>query len=359
MKPKATLLPCGHFSQGTDADGTPNCSICGERAAIARMKERAAGAAVTDPTRGQPATARDTGAAAGWPMGESEPREGVYNLPDSIYHRDPLKVYGTESLSGSSARHLIPPSTPAHYRWRMDHPSQPTPAMIFGSAVHALALDTQDLAAFDGNSWSSKAGDLFLAEHDPDGDEAPILAKDVSAAKAMAHSLLAHPLVQMGLSNGSPEQAMFCRDPETGVWLRGKVDYLARGVGSHLIVTDIKTTECAHESEFARSAGKLSYHIQDAHYARIIKHLGLARKVTMIFAAVEKTPPYLVNVHQISGDDMKRGDELNEMAIRRFAHCLNTGEWPGYPQRINKLTLPAYVARAEEEALYEGDEDQC
>lgn len=349
----ATLLPCGHFT----LDPEQGCGICAEREAGEKAKI-AAKEMASKPVGPDPTVATVTTAVAARAIGETEPVAGVYQVPDSIYHRDPLKAYGTESLSGSSARLLLPPSTPAHYRYRIDHPSDGrTPAMIFGSAVHALTLGTADLAVFDGGSWTSKAAERFLAEHDPDGDDAPILARDVAAAKAMAAALLAHPIVQMGLANGEPEQAMFAQHPETGVWLRGKVDYLARAAGGHLIVTDIKTTECAHESEFARTVGKLSYHVQDAHYARIIRLLKLAKSVTMIFATVEKAPPYLVNVHEIDGEDLKRADELGEMAIRRFAHCLETGQWDGYPVRINKVSLPQWVAHAEEDALlYEGDE---
>lgn len=348
---RATLLPCGHFALGAEQ----RCGICAERDA-AKAARDALVVREPDPTWAVAATAPVTAVAA--VLGTGEPQAGVYQIPDSIYHRDPLRAYGIESLSGSSARLMLPPSTPAHYRYRIDHPSDGrTPAMIFGSAVHALTLDTACLAVFDGGSWASKAGEQFLAEHDPDGDDAPILARDVPAAGAMARALLTHPIVKMGLSNGEPEQAVFAQHPATGVWLRGKLDYLARAAGNHLIITDIKTAESASVAEFTRAVGKLSYHIQDAHYARIIRLLGLAKKVTMIFATVEKSPPYLVNVHQIDSEDLKRAEELDEMAIGRFAHCLDTGEWPGYPERINKITLPPWVARAEDEALCEGDDE--
>lgn len=351
-KRKPTLLACGHLSF------TDRCDICADRA----LADAARSASRPDPTQGQPATATDPGAAAGWPTAEKHlgdtPTAGVYKLPDSVYHKDPLRAYGLESLSGSTARYLIPPSTPAHYRWLIDHRNEPTPAMIFGSAVHALTLDTAELAVFDGRSWDSKAGERFLLEHDPDGDQAPILARDVPAAKAMAYSLRSHPIVAKALCNGTPEQAMFAQDEQTGAWLRGKLDYLQHTVGDRLVVTDIKTTTSAHEWEFARSAAKISYHVSDAHYARIIKILGLARHVTMIYATVEGTPPYLVNVHQISNDDLRRAEELDRLAINTYARCLAAGAWPGYPVRINTITLPVYKARNEEDALASADEGE-
>ncbi len=349
-RPKMTKLACGHYSDNG------KCEICLAREAMeaAQAAAREATASRPDPTIPAPAAAAPESVAA--VLGTGEPTAGVYDIPDSIYFKDPLKAYGTESLSGSSARFLIPPSTPAHYRWRMDHQNDPTPAMIFGSAVHALTLETAELAIFEGSAWNSVAGRKFLIEHDPDGDEAPILAKDVAAAKAMAYSLRHHQIVAKALTNGRAEQAMFAQDPDTGIWLRGKLDYLQQAVKDRLVITDVKTTQDAYFGEFSRSAAKLSYHVSDAHYARIVKLLGLAKRVTMIYATVESHPPYLVSVHQISDEDLRRGDELDQLAIRTFARCLETGDWPGYPNKINKLTLPVYAARSEEEALLSAEE---
>lgn len=342
VKKKATLLDCGHLSL------TGKCDICTDRDALEAIRSRTA-AEPSRPGPTQPATAAPVAAVA--VLGTGSPTPGIYQIPDSIYFRDPLKAYGTESLSGSSARHLIPPSTPAHYRWKMDHPNEPTAAMIFGGAVHAITLETAELAIFEGRSWDSKAGEKFLLEHDPDGDDAPILERDVPAAKAMAYALRTHPIVSKALRNGNPEQAMFAQDPQTKAWLRGKLDYLQPAASGHLVVTDIKTAVSAHEWEFARSAGKLSYHVSDAHYARILRLLKMAKSVTMIYAVVESKPPYLVNVHQIKHEDLRRADELDQLAIHTFARCLETGQWPGYPVRINEISIPVYAARNEEEAL--------
>lgn len=348
-RPKAVLLPCGlHFGPADQP-----CQMCAEAERIRAQEIAAAQIPVSrpDPTRGADAGAPRPAVTAA--LGTGEPVAGVYDLPDSIYHRDPLRAYGTESLSGSTARYLLPPSTPAHYRWRMDHPTKPSAEMILGSAVHALVLETADLVIFEGASWNSKAGRDFLAEYNPDGDEAPILEGDVLTAKAMAHALRSHPIATKALRNGQAEQALFAQDPETGVWLRGKLDYLQPSAGDHLIVTDVKTCRDASAYEFARAAAKLHYHVSDAHYSHLIKTLGIAKSATLIYTAVESHPPYLVSVHQISDDDMRRGEELDQLAIRTFARCLEAGQWPGYSERITKLTFPAYATKSEEETLFD------
>lgn len=282
------------------------------------------------------------------------PTPGVYDMLDSEYFKDPLRAYGTESLSGSSARFLLPPSTPAHFRARIDAKAKPTAAMIFGKAVHALVTGSSNLAPFDGASWSSKAADAFLAEHDPDGDDAPILERDVLRAQAMAGAVLSHPIGAKAFSGGKPEQALFAQDPIHGVWLRGKADYLTKGTGGTLVIPDLKTTSgLAHESVFSRQAADLSYHIQDAHYERIANLLGLADEVMLIFVVVESEPPFGVAVHQVSADDLSRARELHSLAVHTFAACLDAGKWPGYPETITKLTLPIYAARREEDVLYD------
>lgn len=345
--PKLSLLPCGHFAARGE-----QCSICAERAQAERVAEIVAATPATavgpDPTDATATTAVATAPA----IGETEPVAGVYDLPDSIYHADPLRAYGTESLSATSHRHLIAPSTPAHYRWKMDHRPSPTAAMILGSAVHALSLETADLAIFDGASWDSKAGRQFLVDHDPDGDEAPILAKDIPAAKAMAQALRDHQIVPLGLRGGRPEQALFVQHPRLGIWLRCKVDYLTGATGDRIIVTDVKTTDCAHPAMFTRSAGKYAYDLQADAIAHQVKALGLASHVTVIFAAVESKPPYLVAVHEIDTADLRQARAVNEAAEQTFARCLETGTWPGYPAVINRITLPPWDARQREEAAY-------
>ena len=360
MSPRAAALalqPCGHFAASPEA-----CTICAERAAAAsaRLAAEAVKVSRLDPTQAVAAIAPATAAAAASRTAEKligdQPTAGVFTLPDSLYHRDPLRAYGTESLSASSARFMLPPWTPAHYRWNIDHPRTTTAAMIFGGAVHAITLGTAELAVFDGRSWTSEAGRAFLAAHDPDGDEAPILAGDIPAAEAMASALKAHPIAKLGLTGGAPEQAMFAQHP-AGAWMRGKVDYLAPGAGGRLIVTDVKTAEHADPESFGRAGGDLGYPTQAAGYEWLAKRLGLGRNVSVIFAVVEKTPPYLVAVHEFHPDDLDAARRAHETAARRFARCTETGHWPGYPTQINRVSLPPWAVRALEESA-EADDDE-
>jgi len=174
---------------------------------------------------------------------------------------------------------------------------------------------------------------------------------------AMARSLREHPLARRGLTGGKAEQALFGQHPHLGIWLRTKLDYLTGAAGDTLILTDIKSTVCAHESEFTKSAGKYAYDLQADNCGWLAQLLKLAKHVKMIFAAVESKPPYLVAVHEIDASDLRAARAVNEAAERVFARCLETGKWPGYPERINRISLPPWTARAREEALEDADDE--
>ena len=379
MKPRPELKTCGHFALTTEA-----CGICpkpltpDEQAERDRrqtelddwrrqLDEHAAKWGSTDPTTAL--TAPDAVSAAPTDGATKEVAPfvaGIRHMPDGEYHADPLRERGSASLSGTSTRLLLPPHTPAHYRHRMLTPPTPkTAAMILGTAVHAVALGTADLDVYDGKTWTSKDAQAFLAEHDPDDVFAPVLAGDVAAVHAMARNLREHPIGKLILdADGETETAMFAQHPETGIWLRGKTDKLARLTRGRAIICDVKTTGTAtgaHPSEFARTVGKYGYDTQGAHYALIAHLLGVVRKlsaVSVVHLIVETAPPYLVSACEVRRLDMDLAREVNEAAYRVFARCMESGEWPGYPSGLREVGLTPWDVRAREdaiEAIEEGD----
>ena len=363
-----TLLDCGHFADG-ERDGTPTCSICGDREArakaqadLAEFKRQAEALAAkqggADPTVPAPSKQTSDGGGDGGRVAATDLPPfvaGLRSMPDGEYHADPLRVHGSASLSGTSTRLLLPPNTPAHFRHRMLTPrTQPTAAMILGTAVHCLALGTADLDVFeDGKTWTSAAGREFLRKYDPDDGHAPILADDVRAARAMARNLREHPIAKLILEGeGETEQAMFAQHPDWGIWLRGKADKLAHLSRGRLVIADIKTTaSSADAGEFVRTVGKYNYDTQAAQYQTIARILGLAKRVTVVFVLVESFEPYLVNVCEIRPTDMDLARDANEAAYQRFTRCMETGHWPGYPERIHPISLTPWDARAREEAI--------
>jgi hypothetical protein len=50
---------------------------------------------------------------------------------------------------------------------------------------------------------------------------------------------------------------------------------------------------------------------------------------------------------------VRRAHEINRLAIRTFARCLESGVWPGYEEVIHQLELPAWLDY-EEDAILAG-----
>lgn len=380
-KPRPELKPCGHFALASEICGicppVPTPEELAQRAehqrqideAQRRDDEHVAKWGRTDPTTALTTPDLVSAAHAGGVVTD-RPLEpfvaGLRHMDDGDYHADPLRKHGSASISGTSTRLLLPPWTPAHYRHKMLTPPAPkTAAMILGTAVHAVALGTADLDVYDGRSWESTDAKVFLAEHDPDAGFAPVLAKDEAAVHQMARNLREHPVGRLILdAEGETEAAMFAQHPETGIWLRGKADKLARLARGRAIICDVKTTGTAtgaHPAEFERTVGKYGYDTQGAHYALLAYLLGVVRKTTAVSVVqliVETTPPYLVSACEVRRPYMDLAREANEAAYGVFARCLESGDWPGYPPVIHQIGLTPWDLRAREEAIEATEEER-
>lgn len=154
---------------------------------------------------------------------------------------------------------------------------------------------------------------------------------------AMAESVKANHVARKLFERpGRPEVSVF--DEYLGVKRRGRFDYLPDDGG---IAVDLKTTVDASKAGFARAAARYGYHVQRGHYLDILKRLG--READMLFVAVEKEPPYLVQVHRLSPEFAEMGETEALAAVDTYRRCMDTGVWPGYPEEVAMLEPPMFA----------------
>jgi hypothetical protein len=139
---------------------------------------------------------------------------GVYDIPEAEYFA------ARYALSCSGAKLLLPPSCPAKFFWRMDHPEHKK-AWDLGSGAHQLVLGTgPELVEVKADDWRTNAA---KAERDAAraAGKIPLLSRDVAVVKAMAAALEAHPVAWNLLDpeHGHAEQSLFWTDQRTGVRL--------------------------------------------------------------------------------------------------------------------------------------------
>lgn len=255
----------------------------------------------------------------------AEPTGLVHGIPDDEYHAMP-------GLSATGMKWIL--RSPAHYRQMIDHRVE-KPAFDFGHAVHAkilgvgmdVAVIPDEMLASNG-AVSTKAAKEFIAESRAKG-LVPVKADTIAEVDAIAEAVLAHPKASNLLAlPGDPEVSLFGTDPDTGVHLRGRIDYLARSA-NQVVNVDVKTTADVRRIKVSRTIADFGYDIQSEAYRHLLRINGLDPAPThLIF--VEKDPPHEVRVVQLAHPDwLDVGRTLMHRAIERYAECTATDTWPG------------------------------
>src|SRR6185503_7692929 len=101
---------------------------------------------------------------------------------------------------------------------------------------------------------------------------------------------------------------------------------------------------------FERTVAKLGYHFQAAFYKLMSKLCGLNHSIVN-FVAVEKLPPYGIQLHSLEVVSMGYAYDKNEQALLSLKQCRETGVWPCYSEEIQTITLPMYAMELGEEGL--------
>jgi hypothetical protein len=276
------------------------------------------------------------------PLIVTEP--GVYDMPNDVYHADPVP-HG--SLSSSGAKRLLPPSTPAHFRWYRDNPEQPKSCYELGSGAHTKVLGTGDeIVVVDADNWQTKAARTQRDEARAAG-KVPLLTRDHERVTAMAQVLHEHPTAAALFEAGSgiPEASMFATDPNTGVMMRARADWLptADPDTGLLILPDYKTTTRADTESLIRTVHNFRYAFQGCWYSDVIRLLNIAEQVAFVLVFQETEAPYLVHVVQPDTDAMTAAAEAVRRALDTYATCSAADHWPGYSDGVTQLPMPRWA----------------
>lgn len=276
------------------------------------------------------------------------PAPGLYPGVDAL-------LYHQWEGASQSRLQTLREHTPAHLRWAMDHPKEPTDAMRLGAAIHTAVLEP-DLfpslykrgIAGDGRTKVVKEAREALQAEFP---RAKILSPgDHEMCLAVRDAVAAHPHTR-NLLDGEHECSAVWRDPETGVLSRGRFDAVARGIGA---LNDVKSTKDASPHRFPGAIYQYGYHIQAAHYLRGAKALGIEAD-TFAIVAVEKEPPFAVAVYQLAGAALYDGERELRVLLERWAECEASGQWPSYPTSVVMLDLPSWAPKQITQRI--GDDD--
>lgn len=264
--------------------------------------------------------------------------------------------------------------SPEKFRYYMDNPEQPTPALVFGQLLHAMVLqpDTvdRDFAVAPICDRRTTVGKKLWAEFEEQAESKTVVTADmIEQAIAMRDKLLNDELFR-NLLTGEKEKPFFWTDDLTGEQCKCRADIIYQTILTDpqtgerypaVEVVDLKTTDNAKTNAFSHSIDKYGYDFQAGMYLEGIKKNmpetgvvdGVEKPIvfSFVFVAIEKKPPYSINVMYAENDVLTRGFDLFREYIGTYHYCKTTNNWYGYMGKlgvINTLSLPAYLAKTVE-----------
>lgn len=268
---------------------------------------------------------------------------GVYDLPEEEYHADPIPG---GSLSSTTARLLVPPSTPALARYALDNPEYKD-AYDLGSVAHALILGAGSrIVEVVADDWKTKAA-RDLRDNARAAGKVALLTKDLNRARAMAAAVGRHNEARAILTDGAPERTLAWIDERTGQWCRAMLDWWPDPARAwRLVIGDVKTSTAATAAAFAKKAAEYGYHQQAAHYVDgyAAVHGVDPAEVAFVFIVVQVEPPHIVNVVQLTDDAMAAGRARNAAALDTWQQCRETGVWPALNEGVQLVSLPRWAS---------------
>ncbi len=273
---------------------------------------------------------------------------GIYtNTSNEDYHK-------SKGLSSSKMSLLLPPSCPRNFRYHEDHVEhKDTDAFNLGTAVHTACFEPLEFknrffvvqevpkrnsnlgkAAYEG--MIKNAGNKMII----DKDEFKTV-QDMTN-KVTGHTVWRNLMKKVNSEGQAPciEHSLAWLDEDHNVMLRSRPDFY-----THDIIIDLKTTKDSSPRAFSTAVAEYGYHRQAALACAGLKALTGRTYDNVILFVVDKTPPHFVRCYVLNQSALMQGILEYKKAAQIYAECIQTHEWPSYPEIVEDLDIPNYAYR--------------
>lgn len=280
---------------------------------------------------------------------------------NGIYENMPAAIYHAHSSSISKSGLDLIARSPAHYRFAA--PREETRPMLIGSATHCAILEpaqyaSRYLVVREAEDRRCKAWNAAMKES-PGAEERMLTGPEGLRIETMAGAVRSNPhIAELINAGGRSELSVFAKDPETGVAVRIRIDWLT----DDLRAMDLKTTQDLRNDAFVRSVWDYRYHVQQAFYSDVFEWATGEKLRDWQFAVIESTAPHVSSLVRLPPDLLHAGRIEYRRDLNRYAECLAKDQWPGpQPEPFTLDLTPWAINRVEdilEEALLSAGELQ-
>lgn len=293
----------------------------------------------------------------------NDPEPGVFeDVPMDVYH---------EIDAASNTRLSKLRQSPAHLRAYLDKEEEETKALRLGRIIHKAVLEPElfedqftVLGACQATKGSGEPCTNSAKYVTPDGqlcgvhgdaedhDESVNVVKDseMETARGIQESVEQSPPAREMIMKdpGVSEYTMIWEEPDVdGLICKARIDRYAPHVpgdedGPDGAAVDLKTTRDASPESFRKAIFNYGYFRQAAHYLRGAEVLGRELGHFVIVAA-EKNPPYGVRTYRVS--DGLTDDVIGQLKdlYHLYAACMEHDRWPGYPDKVQDISVPGWA----------------
>lgn len=312
--------------------------------------------------------------------------------PDpGVYYDVPHGEYlAWDAASNSRLGLLVPPSTPAHLKAYLDAPPKDKKVWKEGRILHACILEPDryeaeyriagTCAGVTGKGTGCRTGcrkpgafpvtdghepyeacHLHVDQFQPDDSSLLVSEADDAMARNCRDRFRSHPIASgfLNVPDARREVSIVWKqplfDPASGedftVRCKARIDwYSPTFMGG--VPMDLKGAREAHARGFGKQAFYNGYLRQAVFYRMGLTALDLPAR-TFAAVAQEKAAPYELMVHLLGDSATGPLPDPGEPAVhvaanvmsalRLWAWCRTTGEYPGYPETVNELTTAEWA----------------
>lgn len=209
-----------------------------------------------------------------------------------------------------------------------DAPRRPTAAQL-----NAKKPSDETVAAIEWwENFNEKVGGRTVVEAD-----------DYDRACRMRDAVHAHPAARVLLKQGIAEKTLYFEEPETGAKCKCRPDFIGVMPNNEHMLIDLKTTSDASPDSFGRSALSWRYHVQAAFYSEGFYYATGNFPQIFGFVVVEKEYPFAVACYYADERTLELGHNAYMKNLQTYLDCLQSGVWPGYSEKLERLALPEYI----------------